>query len=250
MRPAQITAALVVLGLCLIMVGMASAQQDAGIARLGRAIGAQEELNADLRLAGPRAQQEADQEAARLDQDERDLEAAGVTMSALRQARFDADTRRTRLAGAEDRARFFTDEVRAEIQQIAAIAARGGATFYTIFGRGSDGVGGRTTDVVTAEPSTVTTLDTAEDGAEILAAGTGGFVVRNLNDVSRALGLVARDTSTSYVMGYQPDHTVMDGKVRRIEVRPKTTELRVRARKGYVASPLPQMQNVKIGGGN
>lgn len=145
---------------------------------------------------------------------------------------------------------FFTDEVRAEIRQIAAIAARGGATFYTIFGRGSDGVGGRTTDVVTAEPSTVTTHDTAEDGAEILAAGTGGFVVRNLNDVSRALGLVARDTSTYYVMGYQPDNTVMDGKVRRIEVRPKITELRVRARKGYVASPLPQMQNVKIGGGN
>ena len=44
---------------------------------------------------------------------------------------------------------FFTDEVRAEIQQIAAIAARGGATIYTIFGRGSDGVGGRTTDVIT-----------------------------------------------------------------------------------------------------
>ena len=68
-----------------------------------------------MRICGwrrPRAQQEADQEAARLDQDERDLEAAGVTMSALRQARFDADTRRTRLAGVEDRARFFTDEVR------------------------------------------------------------------------------------------------------------------------------------------
>ena len=68
----------------------------------------------------------------------------------------------------------------------------------------------------------MTTHDTAEDGAEILAPGTGGFVVRNLNDVSRALGLVARDTSNYYVMGYQPENTMMDGKVRRIEVRPKT----------------------------
>ena len=42
---------------------------------------------------------------------------------------------------------FFTDEVRAEIQQVAAVAARGGSTFYTIFGRGSENVGGRTTDV-------------------------------------------------------------------------------------------------------
>ena len=144
----------------------------------------------------------------------------------------------------------FEDGKRQSVQQFYLVThVRGGATFYTIFGRGSDGVGGRTTDVVTAEPSTVTTHDTAEDGAEILAAGTGGFVVRNLNDVSRALGLVARDTSNYYVMGYQPDNTVMDGKVRRIEVRPRTTELRVRARKGYVASPLPQMQNIKIGGG-
>jgi VWFA-related protein len=143
---------------------------------------------------------------------------------------------------------FFTDEVRAEIQQIAAIAARGGATFYTIFGRGSENVGGRTIDVVSSEPGTVTTHDTAEDGAEILAAGTGGFVLRNLNDVSRALGLVARDTSTYYVMGYAPDNVVMDGKVRKIEVRPKADELKVRARKGYIATPLPPMQNIRIGG--
>jgi VWFA-related protein len=143
---------------------------------------------------------------------------------------------------------FFTDEVRADLQQIAAIAARGGATFYTIFGRGSETVGGRTTDVTTTEPGSVSTHDTSEDGAEILSAGTGGFVLRNLNDVSRALGLVARDTSTYYVMGYQPDNTVMDGKLRKIEVKAKTDELRVRARKGYIASPLPPMQSIRIGG--
>jgi VWFA-related protein len=143
---------------------------------------------------------------------------------------------------------FFTDEVRGEIQQIAGIAARGGTTFYTIFGRGSDAVGGRTTDAVTAEPGTVSTHDTAEDGAEILASGTGGFVLRNLNDISRALGLVARDTSTYYVMGYQPDNVIMDGKLRKIEVKARTGELRVRARKGYIASPLPAMQSFKIGG--
>ena len=73
-------------------------------------------------------------------------------------------------------------------------------------------------------------------------------MLRNLNDISRALGLVARDTSNYYVMGYQPENVVMDGKVRRIEVRPKTGELKVRARKGYVATPLPQMQNLRIGG--
>ncbi|HEY7475504.1 MAG TPA: hypothetical protein VH679_10865, partial [Vicinamibacterales bacterium] len=64
----------------------------------------------------------------------------------------------------------------------------------------------------------------------------------------RALGLVARDTSTYYVMGYQPENTVMDGKLRKIEVKAKAGELRVRARKGYIASPLPPMQTIRIGG--
>ena len=41
-------------------------------------------------------------------------------MSALRQARLDADTRRTRLAGVEDRARFFADEVAKLDREIAA----------------------------------------------------------------------------------------------------------------------------------
>ena len=121
-------------GLCLTWAVAATAQQDAGIARLGRAIDAQEELNGDLRLAGPRAQQEADQEAARLDQDERDLEAAGVSMAALRQARFDADTRRTRLDGAEDRARFFADEVRKLDGEIALVAQQPPAQADTLEG--------------------------------------------------------------------------------------------------------------------
>ena len=142
---------------------------------------------------------------------------------------------------------FFVDEVRAEIQQIAGIAARGGTAIYSIYGRGTGMVGGRSLDVETAERGTVSTFDNIEDGPEILTSGTGGFVIRNQNDVSRAIGLVARDTSTYYVMGYQPDNTLMDGKLRRIEVRPRTGELKVRARKGYIASPLPPQQSIKIG---
>ena len=116
-------------GLCCIAICLglawsasAAAQQDAGISRLVRAIASQEELNADLQLATPRAAQEALQEAAQLDEDERNLDGAGVTMSALRQARFDADTRRTRFAGVEDRAEFFAGEVRALDREIAVLA--------------------------------------------------------------------------------------------------------------------------------
>jgi VWFA-related protein len=139
---------------------------------------------------------------------------------------------------------FFVDESRAELQQISAIAARGGSAFYAIFGKGAGTVAGRSgPDVTTSEPGLISTFDGINDGPEILASSTGGFVIRNIDDVSRALGLVARDTSTYYVAGYQPENTVMDGKVRKIEVRPRVKDLHVRARKGYIASPLPTLQN-------
>ena len=33
----------------------------------------------------------------------------------------------------------------------------------------------------------------------------------NVDDVSRAFGMIARDTSTYYVIGYQPENATMDG---------------------------------------
>ena len=97
------------------------AQQDIGIARLAQAIEAQQGLNGDLRLAVPRIEQETEQEAQRLEQDERQLGEDNVTMAVLRQARHDADTRRTRLAAAQGRAVSFAAEVAKLDQQIGAV---------------------------------------------------------------------------------------------------------------------------------
>ena len=66
-----------------------------------------------------------------------------------------------------------------------------------------------------------TNFDTGDDGPNILTAGTGGFMVRNIDDISRAFGIIVRDTSTYYVIGYQPDNPTMDGKFRKIEVKSK-----------------------------
>lgn len=145
---------------------------------------------------------------------------------------------------------FFIEENRADVQAISALAARSGATFYSVYGRGTSIVGGHPMpDALTPERGRLATFDSVDDGPQILTGTTGGFVVRNANDISRAIGLVARDTSTYYVLGYQPTNGVMDGKLRKIEVRAKSDGLRVRARKGYVASPLPQRDTLRGGGG-
>jgi VWFA-related protein len=145
---------------------------------------------------------------------------------------------------------FFVEENRSDVQNIAAIAARSGATFYSVYGRGTSIVGGSLTpDALTPQRGRSAAFDSVDDGPQILTGSTGGFVVRNANDISRAISLVARDTSAYYVLGYQPTNGEMDGKVRSIRVEAKADGLSVRARKGYVASPLPPMQNLRSGGG-
>jgi VWFA-related protein len=142
---------------------------------------------------------------------------------------------------------FYVEESRADLQAIAADAARGGTTIYSIDGRGL--IGGPTAmpDVLYASQSRSTTFDTGEDGPVILTAGTGGLRVHNVDDISRAFNMIVRDTSTYYVIGYQPANAVMDGKFRKIEVRPRVSGLDVRARKGYAATALPPMETVRGG---
>jgi VWFA-related protein len=134
---------------------------------------------------------------------------------------------------------FFVEESRSALEMVAAEAARGGTTIYSIDARGLINSMSANPDAVRRERSRTTLFDTGEDGPYILAANTGGFIVRNIDDMSRAFGLIVRDTSTYYVIGYQPVNTTMDGKVRKIEVRAKVPDLEVRARKGYVAVALP-----------
>ena len=57
--------------------------------------------------------------------------------------------------------------------------------------------------------------------------------------MARAFGMIARDTSTYYVLGYSPTNTRMNGKFRKIDVQTTADGATVRARKGYMATPLP-----------
>ena len=87
--------------------------------------------------------------------------------------------------------------------------------------------------------------DTSEEGLDILAGQTGGVAYRHSDDLSAELKLVASDTSTYYVLAYSPENTVLDGKFRKIELKTKWAGLTVRARRGYVASPLPPPKQLR-----
>ena len=69
-----------------------------------------------------------------------------------------------------------------------------------------------------------------------LAVDTGGFLVKNSNDLDQGLGRILRDNETYYLLAYEPTNSARDGHFRKIQVRLRCRpELKVRTRSGYFA---------------
>ena len=74
------------------------------------------------------------------------------------------------------------------------------------------------------------------EGAVAVAESTGGFAIRNTNDLGTGLLRVSRESRSYYLIGYVPPSDRADGKFRQIDVKVKRPGVRVRARKGYFAA--------------
>ena len=72
-------------------------------------------------------------------------------------------------------------------------------------------------------------------GAEVLASQTGGFTIKNSNDLAGAVQRVFEENRNYYLLGYKPSNTKRDGRFRTIKLQVKREGLRVRARTGYYA---------------
>ena len=73
-------------------------------------------------------------------------------------------------------------------------------------------------------------------GAEEVADDSGGFTVRNTNNLSAGIQKIANETQAYYLLGYIPANTARDGRFRKIQVKLANAKgLEIRARKGYYA---------------
>jgi VWFA-related protein len=72
-------------------------------------------------------------------------------------------------------------------------------------------------------------------GTEQVAENTGGMSVRNTNDLFGGLAKVGEESSTYYLLGYQPEKAP-DGKWHRLEVKVTRPGVTVRSRRGYQAT--------------
>jgi VWFA-related protein len=133
---------------------------------------------------------------------------------------------------------FVTQDIETTLRRVVGQTTRAGARIYSIDVRGLNrgrGAGIIDQEAVTDEAGAPAQFAMAEDGPTSLAVDTGGMVIRNENNIGRALERIAGDANQYYVLAYQPEDANFDGKFRPIEVRVKRDGVRVRARKGYLA---------------
>jgi VWFA-related protein len=98
------------------------------------------------------------------------------------------------------------------------------------------------TGIYTLNPQGLTVSRLARfDMLQALANETGAEAFLT-NDLERALRRVVTQASAYYLLGYSPSQRALDGKFHRIKVRVKREGLEVRARSGYWAPTLSDMQ--------
>lgn len=132
---------------------------------------------------------------------------------------------------------FTTLGVENTLHTIVGQVARAGARVYAIDVRGLNrgSQADKLTRMAAGPMGGGPQFDGQADGINSLAVDTGGIMIRNENNFARALDMVAADTRTYYVIGYQPTNATFDGKYRQIEIRVKRPGVTVRARQGYLA---------------
>jgi len=84
-----------------------------------------------------------------------------------------------------------------------------------------------------------------ESGLGQLAAGTGGFLIRDTNDAASAFVRIEEDMRFQYLLGYTPSNQTYDGRFRTITVKVARPGLQVQTRQGYYAVKAVESKPLK-----
>jgi VWFA-related protein len=135
---------------------------------------------------------------------------------------------------------------------VVAAAARANAAVHFLDARGLVALGPDQTAEAAAPTDlqdyglALAALDSATEGAEALAADTGGVSIRKRNDLAAGLNAIARESSSYYLLGYPAPGGGRPDRFRRIEVRAAREGVRVRARRGYYPTPAAERSPARL----
>jgi len=137
---------------------------------------------------------------------------------------------------------FIYDPNLSEFKDVVQAARRANVAIYFLDTRGLSGLSsvyqsaefGPALDTQDLGAAFLENLE-ASEGAESIASDSGGFTVKNTNDLSKGIQRIATESSSYYLVGYVPQNAARDGKFRKISVKVARKDIQVRARKGYYA---------------
>ena len=144
----------------------------------------------------------------------------------------------------EQTAEFFgQSDLYSRMREVYATANRNNAAFYALDPRGltpfefdiQEGAGFE---------ADKRALQATTDTLRVLADETDGRAIVQRNDLEKGLAQMVRDSSVYYLLGYNSAAAPTDGKFHDITVRVKRPGVEVRARKGYWAYTVQDLQTV------
>ncbi|HEX8721163.1 MAG TPA: VWA domain-containing protein [Pyrinomonadaceae bacterium] len=134
-------------------------------------------------------------------------------------------------------------EYRDPLRAISELAVRSSVVIYGVDTRGLPALGVSAQDDVTGLRADAVgeilsargyDMVAGREGSESLAQRTGGFVVKNSNDVALGLGRVMNDLRGYYLAGYRPTAETFNRRFHRVRARvPGRPDLTVRSRSGF-----------------
>jgi VWFA-related protein len=77
----------------------------------------------------------------------------------------------------------------------------------------------------------------AQENLDELSIQTGGYTVKNTNDLVGGMVKIGEDLQDYYVLTYAPSNFTADGRFRTISVRTRRSGTKIRTRRGYYAFP-------------
>lgn len=145
----------------------------------------------------------------------------------------------------------FVDDRGPELREVAVAAREANTAVYfidvrglqAITGFGSAADPGRLPDPSEMRAMALEDSRLAAAGSEELADETGGFSVRNTNDLGAGVERIADESRVFYLLGFYPPEGKSLREWRKLRVEVKRPGLLVRARRGYTlraAAPPPQ----------
>jgi VWFA-related protein len=140
---------------------------------------------------------------------------------------------------------FASDPTNDAFRRVQNAARRANAALYFIDTKGLEALSGIYSAEFGAGPperdllSAIADVSNEAEGSVGLALDTGGFAVRDTNDLESGITRIGRESRTYYLLGYSPGRIERNGKFRKIDVAVNREDVRVRARRGYYA-PFPE----------